>query len=83
MISGRQIKAARILLGWSQEILAVKALVSLRTLTRLETESGESGPSTISAERVKKALEDAGIQFFFEDGKAGEGLRVRLKDAKR
>ncbi len=40
MITARQTRAARALLGWTQETLAEKALVSLTALKRLESESG-------------------------------------------
>ncbi|MFB8787203.1 helix-turn-helix domain-containing protein, partial [Pasteurella multocida] len=38
MITARQTRAARALLGWTQETLAEKALVSLTALKRLESE---------------------------------------------
>lgn len=40
MITARQSRAARALLGWTQETLADKARVSLTALKRLESESG-------------------------------------------
>jgi len=36
MITSRQVRAARALLGWTQEMLADKALVALTALKRLE-----------------------------------------------
>ena len=39
MITSRQVRAARALLGWTQEVLADKALVALTALKRLESES--------------------------------------------
>jgi DNA-binding XRE family transcriptional regulator len=38
MITARQSRAARALLGWTQQELADKALVSLTALKRLESE---------------------------------------------
>ena len=38
MITGRQVRAARALLNWKQEMLAEKALVALTALKRLESE---------------------------------------------
>jgi transcriptional regulator with XRE-family HTH domain len=38
MITSRQVRAARALLGWTQEMLADKALVALTALKRLESE---------------------------------------------
>ncbi len=40
MITARQSRAARALLGWTQETLADKARVSLTALKRLESENG-------------------------------------------
>ena len=40
MITGRQVRAARALLNWKQEMLAEKALVALTALKRLESERG-------------------------------------------
>ena len=37
MITGRQVRAARALLNWKQEMLAEKALVALTALKRLES----------------------------------------------
>ena len=36
MVTSRQVRAARALLGWTQELLADKALVALTALKRLE-----------------------------------------------
>jgi len=40
MITGRQVRAARALLNWKQEMLAEKAVVALTALKRLESERG-------------------------------------------
>ena len=40
MITGRQVRAARALLNWKQEMLGEKALVALTALKRLESERG-------------------------------------------
>ncbi|PVE22730.1 hypothetical protein DC522_19530 [Microvirga sp. KLBC 81] len=62
MITARQSRAARALLGWTQETLADKARVSLTALKRLESESGlEVYEST--RDQVRRALEAAGIVF--------------------
>ncbi|WP_298853102.1 helix-turn-helix domain-containing protein, partial [uncultured Sphingomonas sp.] len=37
MITSRQVRAARALLGWTQEMLADEALVALTALKRLES----------------------------------------------
>ncbi len=74
MITPRQIRAARALLGWSQQQLADKAIVSLNALARLEKGNVDSRMSTIIA--IQKALTKAGIEFLAVDQK-GEGVRLR------
>jgi predicted transcriptional regulator len=73
MITARQIRAARGLLGWSQQTLADKAIVSHAALTRLERGMVDSRMSTLSA--VQAALEAAGIEFQSVPGK-WEGVRL-------
>jgi predicted transcriptional regulator len=74
MITARQIRAARALLGWSQQQLADKAIVSLNALARLEKGNVDSRMSTLQA--VEKALAKAGIEFL-SAGEKGEGVRLR------
>ena len=74
MITSRQIRAARALLGWSQQELADKAIVSLNALARLETGNVDSRVSTMMA--IQKALAKAGIEFLDADQK-GEGVRLK------
>ena len=61
MITSRQVRAARALLGWTQETLADRALVALTALKRLESERHEVREAT--REAVHRALEAAGITF--------------------
>ena len=74
MITARQIRAARALLGWSQQQLADKAIVSLNAVARLEGAIVDSRISTVQA--VQKALVKAGIEFLDADQK-GEGVRLK------
>ena len=74
MITPRQIRAARALLGWSQQQLADKAIVSLNAVTRLEKAKVDSRVSTLVA--IEKALAKAGIDFL-PAGDRGEGVRLR------
>jgi predicted transcriptional regulator len=74
MITARQIRAARALLGWSQQQLADKAIVSLNALARLEKGIVDSRVSTVQA--IHKALTRAGVEFLDADQK-GEGVRLR------
>ena len=78
MITPRQIRAARALLGWSQQQLADKAIVSLNAVTRLEKGKVDSRVSTLTA--IEKALTKAGIEFL-PVGEKGEGVRLRSPKA--
>lgn len=73
MITARQIRAARALLGWSQQQLADKAIVSLNAVTRLERGEVDTRMSTLMA--VQKALTNEGIEFI-SAGEKGEGVRL-------
>ncbi|WP_429924165.1 helix-turn-helix domain-containing protein [Agrobacterium vitis] len=78
MITARQFRAARALLGWTQETLADKARVSLTALKRLESESGlEVYEST--RDQVRRAFEDNGIVFL----NSGPDVGVMLVSEKR
>jgi len=71
MITARQSRAARALLGWTQETLADKARTSLTALKRLESDNGlEVYEST--RDQVRRALETAGIVLLSTD--KGEGV---------
>lgn len=74
MVTARQIRAARALLGWSQQQLADRAIVSTNALNRLERGLVDSRASTLSA--VEKALVRGGVEFIAADIK-GEGVRLR------
>jgi transcriptional regulator with XRE-family HTH domain len=75
-VSIRQLKAARTLIGWSQEELASASGISLPTIKRLEAAEGLLGGRKTTAERIRKALEKAGIEFIDENG-GGPGVRLR------
>lgn len=73
MITSRQTRAARALLGWTQETLADKALVSLTALKRLESENDLKVHESTD-DQVRRALEAAGIVFLASD--RGEGVMI-------
>ena len=75
-VSIRQIKAARSLLGWSQEELAGAADVSVPTIKRLEAADGLLGGREATTQKIMTALEKAGIEFIHENG-GGSGVRLR------
>ena len=70
MITARQSRAARALLGWTQETLADKARVSLTALKRLESESGFEVYET-TRDQVRQSFEDNGIVFLNSDRGVG------------
>lgn len=74
-VSVRQIKAARALLGWSQDDLASRSKISLTTIKRLEAADGETGGRPETGASLVAALEDAGIEFIPENG-GGAGVRL-------
>ena len=76
MVSVRQVKAARALLGWAQDDLARKSGVSKPTVARLESSDGELGGYADTQRRIVETLEKAGVIFVKENG---EGPGVRLK----
>jgi transcriptional regulator with XRE-family HTH domain len=60
-IAGKQVAAARALLGWSQEQLAIAADVVMETVNRWETGAVEPRQKTI--ERIVRAIEERGVEF--------------------
>lgn len=78
MITPGQCRAARALIGWSQQELANQAGVGIMTVHQLEKDGSQSRRATL--EVVQRALESAGIEFIEENG---GGAGVRLRKAKR
>jgi transcriptional regulator with XRE-family HTH domain len=79
-VSIEQIKAARALLGWSQNDLANASGVSIPTVKRLEAASGTIGGRAETGAALQKALETAGIEFIPENG-GGAGVRLRNRQS--
>jgi hypothetical protein len=73
MITGRQVRAARALLNWKQDMLAEKALVALTALKRLESERGLPVHES-THDQVRRALETAGVLFVESD--RGRGVML-------
>jgi predicted transcriptional regulator len=74
-VSIRQIKAARALLGWSQDDLAKKSGISAPTVKRLEAVDGDLGGRAETGEALVAALQEAGVEFIAENG-GGAGVRI-------
>lgn len=82
MISTRQVKAARALLGWSQSDLAERSGISEPTVARLEALEGELGGRENTAEKIRAALEAAGVEFIDANG-GGPGVRLKRASKRR
>jgi transcriptional regulator with XRE-family HTH domain len=80
MITSRQVRAARALLGWTQELLADEALVGLTALKRLESDRRSVRDAT--REAVRRALEAAGI-VFLSSGRGESVMLVREETEKQ
>ena len=74
-VSIRQVKAARALLGWSQDDLAKHSGVSAPTVKRLEAAEGDIGGRAETGEAIVAALQEAGVEFIPENG-GGAGVRL-------
>lgn len=84
MITARQLRAARALLGWDQRRLAEAAGVSLPTIQRMEASDGRVRGNVESLTRVVEALERAGLELLGEGApSAGGGRGVRLREAQQ
>ena len=75
-LSSRQIRAARALLGVSSEKLALMSGVGWATIRRFEEVNGIPPSRSGTLERVKTALETAGIEFIGDPIKS-PGVRLR------
>jgi transcriptional regulator with XRE-family HTH domain len=76
MIEAAQARAARALIGWSQTRLAETAGVPLSIVERFET----GAPDLIAAnaaDKMRTALEAAGVVFTPKNGGGGVGVRLR------
>lgn len=80
VITAAQCRAARALLGWSQDQLAEVSKVAKATIATFET--GKRAPYERTLLDLRSALESAGVSLMF-DGQVvegGEGVRFRKQD---
>lgn len=77
MISSKQCKAARDLLDWKQSDLAVKANMATSTIAHFER--GSTEPSIRTLADLKRAFEDAGIEFIDDEIRVGAALLKKRK----
>lgn len=74
VLTPAQIRGGRGITGLSMEELARRAEVAVSTIVRLEDETSSVRPRSDTLLAVRRALEQAGIEFIFEPG-AKPGLR--------
>ena len=77
MITSRQIKAARALLGLTAAKLAEISNIGFTTIIRLESFDGVPAGNVKTLEAVQSALEKAGIEFIGTPD-SGAGVRWRV-----
>ena len=75
MITGTQIRSARIALRWSVETLADRSGVSVRTIKRIEVFDTVPNSTLPNISAIRSALESAGIEFI---GTPDDGPGIRI-----
>jgi transcriptional regulator with XRE-family HTH domain len=76
MLQTAQVRAARALIGWTQNDLAREAKVSIATIRRIESQEGSLTGYISTLIQIQSAFEQAGIRFL--DNGADGGMGVRL-----
>ena len=79
MITGAQIRAARALVRWSAEELAVRASVGIQTIRRFEAVDAVPPSRSSTLIVIQSTLEGAGVEFV---GSPEDGPGVRLRKPK-
>jgi transcriptional regulator with XRE-family HTH domain len=80
MLTSEQIRAARAMLRIEQRELADKSGVSLETIKRIERTPGPISAYTGTLDKLRRALESAGIEFSEGDQ---PGVRLKLAGSKQ
>lgn len=81
-LSAAQIRAGRALLRWSAADLAQEAKLGLATIRRAEIAEGSTSMTVANNDAVRRALEDAGVEFIDENG-GGPGVRLKKRGSGR
>lgn len=63
MIKSCQIRAARALINWSAQDLAIKSGLGVATIRRMELAEGIPSSNAQNLDQIKKTLESLGIEF--------------------
>lgn len=74
--TGRQLAAARTLLGLTQAEVSARANLSVPTLKRMEASEGLATGMQNNIDAVVRTLEAAGVDFI-DDASGGRGVRLR------
>ena len=77
MIYPVQVRAARSLLGISQDELAERASLSVITIKRIEAAGTELKGTAQTMGSIQRALKSKGIVFIDQDEKQGPGVRLK------
>ena len=77
-LTSDQVRAARALVRWSAEDLSQRSSVSLRTIRRAELAEQVMTMTNANNLAIRRALEDAGVEFIDENG-GGPGVRLRKR----
>jgi len=72
-ITPRQCRAARALLGWTQDDLAAAASAGRRTCIKFENGEPVAARTIVD---LTRALEAAGVLLLADDGELGDGVRL-------
>lgn len=82
VLTPKQLRAARALVGWSREALAKKSGVP--AITTKQFENGDTDPRLSTLHKWRRALEDAGVIFIDPNARSDEGgAGVRLRADKQ
>lgn len=76
IITAEQCRAARALLGWSQDELVIASKVTKSTIANFE--NGKRQPFDRTLVDIRAALEKAGVIFIPQNGE-GAGVRLARK----
>jgi hypothetical protein len=79
-LTSAQIRAARALIRWSAQELANASSVGVTTIRRAELTQSETKLTRANDQAIRRALEEAGVEFI--DAENTEGPGVRLGHAK-
>lgn len=76
MLTGRQIREARHLLGWGRVRFSQKASITQAMVAAIESSDGPAWLTEEQESDIRQALEEGGVEFITkDDGDAGVRLR--------